>query len=101
MYKGIKSCIFTNDGTRIFPMLHRGTSRRKFVFDNVCEMAMYFVCLLYADDTALIATNASDLQHSLDVFFQYCNKWKLKINANKTNIIILMVMEIIIKRILP
>ena len=51
-------------------------------------MVMYFVCLLYANDTALIATNAFDLQHFLDVFFQYCNKWKLKINANKTKIII-------------
>ena len=33
--------------------------------DNFCEITMYFVCILYADDTALIATNASDLQHSL------------------------------------
>ena len=48
-------------------------------FDNFCEMDMYFVRLLYADDTALIATNASDL----DVFFHYCIKWKLNINANK------------------
>ena len=56
--------------------------------DNFCEMAIYFVCFLYADDITLIATNASDLQHSLDVFFQYCNKWKLNINANKSKIII-------------
>ena len=56
------------------------------VTDNFCVMAIYFVWLLYADHTALIAINASDL-HSLGVFFQYCNKWKLKINANKTKII--------------
>ena len=55
-------------------------------FDNFCEIVMYFVCLLFADNTAHIATNAPDLQHSLDVFYQYSNKWKLKIKVNKTKI---------------
>ena len=46
-----------------------------------------WLCTLCAFLYALIATNASDLQHSLDVFYQYCNKRKIKINANKTKII--------------
>ena len=118
MYKGIKYCICTNDGTSEFAPFYTGVRQGENLspilfslylndlenylksnncngvymdvnyFDNFCEMAMYFVCLLYVDDTALIATNASDLPQSLDVFFQYCNKWTPKINANKTKIII-------------
>jgi len=44
--------------------------------------------LLYADDTILLAESESDLQNSLNVFEDYCSLWKLKVNVEKTKILI-------------
>jgi hypothetical protein len=43
---------------------------------------------LYADDTVIMAESREDLQAQLNVFGEYCKKWKLKVNAEKTNIFI-------------
>ena len=43
--------------------------------------------LMYADDIALIAPNEHNLQEQLDVINCWCNEWKLKINASKTQIV--------------
>lgn len=45
---------------------------------------------LFADDTALFSSNIlaqdtiSSLQNSLDIFHNFCSKWKIKINADKS-----------------
>jgi len=39
--------------------------------------------LLYADDIVIFADNAEELQKGLDVLHVYCQRWKLKINAQK------------------
>jgi hypothetical protein len=44
--------------------------------------------LLYADDTILLAETAADLQQQLNSFSEYCCKWRLKVNASKTKILI-------------
>lgn len=44
--------------------------------------------LLYADDTVLMAESARDLQKQLDKFYDYCQLWKLKVNVEKTKIMI-------------
>ena len=43
--------------------------------------------LLYADDIVIIAENESDLQIQLDFINQWCKKWRLNINHNKSNVI--------------
>ena len=43
---------------------------------------------LYADDTVLFSESANDLQLQLNTFCEYCNIWKLKVNAEKTKIVI-------------
>ena len=42
---------------------------------------------MYADDSVLFALNKRGLQKSLNAYEQYCNKWKLDINVNKTKIL--------------
>jgi hypothetical protein len=37
----------------------------------------------------LLAETANDLQSQLDAFYEYCNLWKLKVNADKTNVMVL------------
>ena len=60
-------------------------------FDYESDLfATYFrlIVLLYADDTVLISDNETDLQNTLNIFFEYCETWKLKVNIDKTKIII-------------
>lgn len=48
----------------------------------------YIPCLLYADDIVLLSESAEGLQKSLQNLHQYCNKWDLKVNIEKTKIIV-------------
>ena len=44
--------------------------------------------LLYADDTVLMAETAEDLQNLLNIYANYCDAWKLKLNSSKTKVLI-------------
>ena len=44
--------------------------------------------LLYADDIILFGKNPTDLQNALNYLEEYCNKWKLTVNTNKTKIMV-------------
>ena len=43
--------------------------------------------LLYADDLCLIAANECDMQMMLDVLSDWCDKWNMKVNSDKTKIV--------------
>ena len=51
--------------------------------------------LLYADDTVIFADSAEELQKGLDVLHVYCQRWKLKINAQKTKVVLSVMHKII------
>ena len=44
--------------------------------------------LLYADDIIIFSNTAEELQQSLDLLLEYCNKWKLTINVSKTKVMV-------------
>lgn len=44
--------------------------------------------ILYADDIVIFAESSEELQKSLDLLLEYCNRWKLVVNTNKTKIMI-------------
>ena len=44
--------------------------------------------LLYADDTIILADNETSFQQSLNSFNNYCEVWKLKINKDKSKVMI-------------
>ena len=46
------------------------------------------VHILYADDIVIFANDSSELQSSLDVLLEYCQRWKLKVKLEKTNIMV-------------
>ena len=48
----------------------------------------YLNCLLYADDLLLLSETENGLQSCLNSLENYCNQWKLKVNLNKTKVII-------------
>ena len=43
--------------------------------------------LLYADDIVLVSENEEDLQCMIDYMYEWCFKWKLKLNVEKSNIV--------------
>ena len=43
--------------------------------------------LLYADDMVLMADNTEGLQLMLNTMFEWCRKWKLRINVTKSQIV--------------
>ena len=49
---------------------------------------MKLFVLLYADDTVVFGTDAISFQENLNYFYEYTKIWKLKINYNKTKIMI-------------
>ena len=44
--------------------------------------------LMFADDTAVFSETREGLQKSIDNLDEYCNKWGIKVNINKTKIIV-------------
>ena len=44
--------------------------------------------LLYADDNVMFATSEETLIHSLNLFSNYCKQWKLRINYDKTKVLV-------------
>ena len=44
--------------------------------------------LIYADDIILISETSDDLKKGLDILEQYCERWKLTVNVDKTKVMI-------------
>ena len=52
--------------------------------DEIAGTYLKILLLLYADDTIIIANDAQSLQTSITHLSEYCQKWKLRINIDKT-----------------
>ena len=59
---------------------------------NLCQETIQIYIklflILYADDTALLSETPEGLQELLSHFENYCELWKLKVNTNKTKVMI-------------
>ena len=51
--------------------------------DSDLQTFLKLLIILYADDTVLFANSKENLQKCLNGLEHYCDKWKLKINAEK------------------
>ena len=45
-------------------------------------------CLLYADDLVMVSETSVGLRESLGKLDQYCNRWELQINSQKSEIVV-------------
>ena len=61
-------------------------------FDEKCDQVLIgerlLSCLLYADDIVLLSKSAEGLQNALNCLSEFCLRWNLKVNINKTKVII-------------
>ena len=62
-------------------MLNQGHSRVSLVSRELNT-------LLFADDVVLFAESPRLLQAELDTLEQYCNRWSLRVNVNKSKIMV-------------
>ena len=105
MYSMVKTKVFSN-GTKSEPFpsslgVRQGECLSPFLFsmylnDLEYELTipnagidighMRLMLLMYADDVVLFANNAQSLQDEIDLLYKYCEKWKLRINVNKTKV---------------
>ena len=116
MYQNIKSCISHNNvlssffeigvrqGENLSPFLFALylNDLESFLSDNDfnglesvgklleehVHIYVKLLLLLYADDTVILAESSGELQLALNVFAEYCQSWKLKVNISKTKIVI-------------
>ena len=62
------------------------------IFNSACQPAQLFdekiSYLMFADDAVLISESAEGLQHALDKIKEFSDKWLLRINTEKTKIMI-------------
>ena len=56
--------------------------------DEDVEVFVKLFTLLYADDTVVLAETEEDLQNSLVAVYEYCEQNSLKVNVDKTKIVI-------------
>lgn len=44
--------------------------------------------LLYADDSVIFAETGEELQKGLDIVYDYCTRWRLTVNTDKTKVLV-------------
>ena len=114
MYSGTQSCISVNgkcssffpcsrgvrQGVNLSPILfllflndleHYITTRTDIGVDlsnDMLDVYLKLVVVLYADDTVLFANSEEELVTLLNTFSSYCKEWKLDINFDKTQIMV-------------
>ena len=57
-------------------------------FDGVNMGHLKMLILLYADDAAIMSENRDQLQIGLNVLEEYCTKWKITLNTDKTKVVV-------------
>jgi len=57
-------------------------------FDGIDTYMTKLFLLLYAEDIVVFSDTAAGLQKGLDLLQEYCNRWKLKINVQKTKVMV-------------
>ena len=79
--------IFLNDLEGFLNSHNINGIERETMADDINIYLKLFV-LLYADDTVLFSENQMEFQITLNKFKDYCDLWKLKLNVEKTKILI-------------
>ena len=55
---------------------------------NDMNVYLRLYCLLYADDTVVLAETAPQLKEALYAVHGYCDRWGLQVNVDKTKVLI-------------
>ena len=76
--------IYLNDFDNFLSERYNGLTKISDSISNELQVYLKIFCLLYADDTLILAESDKELQKALDSLNTYCNKWELNVNIHKT-----------------
>ena len=108
LYSNLKSCVrFQSKLSDMFSCtngLMQGEGLSPFLFslyvndfenafiNSLCDEidlnGISLFSIMYADDTVLFSESAAGLQKMLDTLSGYCNEWDLKVNIQKTKVLV-------------
>jgi hypothetical protein len=57
-------------------------------FDGIDVDLFKLFLLLYADDICLVSNTEEDLQNGLNILYNYCERWKLTVNTDKSKVMV-------------
>ena len=82
--------IYLNDFQKFLSEKYNGLKDAHNSMSTINELDVYLkiFCLLYADDTLILAESAIQLEKALEGLNTYCKKWALNVNVEKTKVII-------------
>ena len=69
-------------------MVAKGATGIELIDQSDLTIWLKLLILLYADDTVILSTDQTDFQKSLNIFNDYCKNWHLKINIQKTKVLV-------------
>jgi hypothetical protein len=79
--------LYLNDlDTFLTSKIAQGVKNISEDFENDLQIFVKLFTILYADDTVLLAGSVEELYSELNYFYEYCEKWNLKVNANKSKV---------------
>lgn len=118
MYRNMKSCVIANGSRSSFFISNVGVRQGEYISpilfnlflndleqffrdnnvngiectqhrldDEIFVYAKLFA-IMYADDTVIMSDTAEDFQNALNVYGNFCKRWKLTVNYDKTKILI-------------
>ena len=58
------------------------------ITESELDVYLKLFVLLYADDTVIMSESTEDMQKKLNVFNDFFKKWKLKVNAEKSKVLV-------------
>ena len=80
--------LYINDLKNFLSEKYNGLNTISSSLVNELNVYLKLFCLLYADDTLVLAESPDELQKALNGLYMYCCKWKLSVNVDKTKVII-------------
>lgn len=108
MYREVKSVVKVignlSDSFQCYVGVRQGESLSPFLFslfindieqeftskgaDAVCVADIQLFLLLYADDAVILSESREGLQEGLDIMHDYCVRWRLTVNTEKTKVVV-------------
>jgi hypothetical protein len=80
--------LFVNDFAQVFSNVYDGLSTITDSILSELDVYLSLYVLLYADDTLILAENEEGLQSALDCASEYCRKWGITINPQKSKVVV-------------
>ena len=85
-YSGVKQD--QNDWATLFAIYANSLSENvKYLQKGIKIGNVLISLLMYADDIILISEKEQDLQHLIDEVYNWCKKWRMIVNTDKTQIV--------------